>query len=120
MLRNKAAGAAILLLAGASVAIACGPFFPWQLLDVRSDTLTETPHNSFVFEASHLVPAPSENLKTDEQEYVDNDQLAIEKHTAELKGLSSEEASRISVMRDGNDTDAGAYAAGEGLPDASI
>jgi hypothetical protein len=47
-------------LAMGTVAIACNPEFPWQLLDNRAQTLKTAPANSFLFEMQHLVPAPAD------------------------------------------------------------
>ncbi len=56
---------ALALLAG-SLAWACGPDFPFQLLDDRSATLKQTPANTFAFEMMHLAPKPSRNFPVDE------------------------------------------------------
>ena len=76
-----------------SVAIACGPFFPWQLLDDRPATFKATPANSFVFEAMRLVPLPGGKLKAIEGD--DPNALA----TAEAVGLSPEQAALVQQMR---------------------
>ena len=57
-----------LLLCGASLAVACGPDFPWQLLTDRVGTLRGTPANSFAYEAAHLVPSPRDKLQAIEFE----------------------------------------------------
>jgi cellulose synthase operon protein C len=105
-----------LFLAGASVAIACGPYFPWQLLDDRTVTLQATPHNSFAYEASHLV-TPTDHLKAIELGYapVDNLNFASELADAEKVGLTADQAAQIEAMRGAGDA---AYEKGAGLPEA--
>jgi tetratricopeptide (TPR) repeat protein len=63
MWNRKIATAAVLAAGCGAAAIACGPFFPWQLLDDRAQTLRATPVNSFGFEAKHLAPTPVDKLK---------------------------------------------------------
>src|ERR1700680_1191454 len=46
-----------------SAAIACGPDFPWQLLDDRPATFKATPANSFAYEAVRLGSPPADGLK---------------------------------------------------------
>jgi hypothetical protein len=63
-MRNRKIAIAAVLAAGCgAAAIACGPFFPWELLDNRGQTLKATPVNSFGFEAKHLAPTPTDKLK---------------------------------------------------------
>ncbi len=115
MFAHKAVVAALLIVAGASVALACGPDFPWQLLDDRNDTLKETPKNTFAFEVEHLA-APTGKLKPDERSF-DNDALAKELTTAEEAGLSPAQAGTLARMR-GAASGEDAYALGAGLPQA--
>lgn len=118
MCGRKISIVALLLFAGASVALACGPFFPWQLLDDRTATLRATPKNGFVYEVSHFVPAPGDHLKAVEPVPSETDpDRAPERATAEAQGLSPDQVDRIALMRVAAD-DAAAYAAGEGLPEA--
>jgi tetratricopeptide (TPR) repeat protein len=63
MWNRKIAAAAVLAAGCGAAAIACGPFFPWELLDNRGQTLKATPVNSFGFEAGHLAPSPADKLK---------------------------------------------------------
>ena len=94
---RKYFAAGFMLLFGASIAIACGPFFPWQLLDDRTFTLKSTPANSFAFEAAHLVPPPHDHLKAVELGYTENytadERDALSK--AEVEGLSAGEVKLI-------------------------
>ncbi len=56
--------AAVILVASASagVAIACGPDFPWQLLDDRVATVTGAVGLDFSREASRLTPVARDGL----------------------------------------------------------
>ena len=54
--------AAAILLAGGGVVWACGPFFPWQLLDDRERTMSDPVGFDFAFEISRLIPAVQDNL----------------------------------------------------------
>jgi len=93
--------AAALGLIGMSAAIACGPFFPTQLLDDRAGTLKTAPVNSFAFEASRLV-TPSDDLKAVEAPYdwlQSDDQLPKQRATAEAQSLSPAQARLLLAMR---------------------
>lgn len=48
----------VLAVACLGVAWACGPNFPWQLLDDRDETVSQPVGLGFTFEASRLVDAP--------------------------------------------------------------
>ena len=91
--------AGVVLALGASVALACGPDFPWQLLDDRQETLAAMPSNSFAYEAAHLVPAPADNLKAVEFPDFQRDQAPAQFAQAEAAGLSAEQAAAVSEMR---------------------
>ena len=52
---DRATIGALAALASIGAAFACGPFFPWQLLDNRDKTLSEPVELGFDFEASRLV-----------------------------------------------------------------
>ncbi len=76
-----------------SIALACGPEFPWQLLDDRPATFKATPANSFAFEAVRLVPPMTGKLRAIEGD----DPNALAK--AEAVGLSPEQAALVEHMR---------------------
>lgn len=101
--RVELAAAALLVCFGASLALACGIQFAWQLLDNRAATLDTMPVDtrSFAYAEVHLVPAPKDNLITDEAAYSspDNDALAQDIAKAETKGLTSDEAAAVRQMR---------------------
>jgi hypothetical protein len=99
--RSWIIAAAALGAIGMSAAIACGPFFPIQLLDDRAGTLKTAPVNSFAFEAGRLV-TPSDDLKAVEAPYdwlQSDDQLPKQRATAEAQSLSPAQARLLVAMR---------------------
>ncbi|HWU25500.1 MAG TPA: hypothetical protein VN154_03780 [Rhizomicrobium sp.] len=119
MFGRKAIAGILFFFAGASLALACGPFFPWQLLDKRATTLKSTPHNSFAYEAAHLVAPPRDRLKPVEPDYFDvnaepngSDYLMTEE-----SGIDARVAERVRSMELAS-TGSEAYAVGKGLPEA--
>ncbi len=58
----------LLLAAGVGVAMACGPNFPWQLLDDRDETMSDPVALSFRFEAIRLVPPPGDGRRAVERD----------------------------------------------------
>lgn len=116
--------AGTLVLAATSAALACGPFFPWQLLDSRSETLKAAPTSGFSFEAARLVAAPDDGMKPVEIENPgwnsdeDNQKAALQQRTdAEAIGLTADQVALVTRMRAADDGDA-AFALGAGLPEA--
>ncbi|MDG3443696.1 hypothetical protein [Nitrospirillum amazonense] len=108
----------VLLLTGvAGIAIACGPDFPWQLLDRREVTLAETPANPFAWEAAHLVPAPTDTMKAVENRWATDDTRAKLRTDAETAGLPADAPALIGALRAAGNGDK-AYALGEKLPAA--
>ncbi len=117
---RKAIAIALFLLAGVAVALACGPDFPWQLLDDRNDTLKATPKNSFAFEAAHLVPAPKDHLKAVEANpYEGPDDTANTLMKADAEGVTKDQARLIQLMRE-QPNEAQALEEGSGLPPAIL
>jgi tetratricopeptide (TPR) repeat protein len=55
---HRIVSAALVATACIGGALACGPFFPWQLFDDRADTVTTPVGVSFSFEISRLVATP--------------------------------------------------------------
>jgi len=82
------------LVLAVSAALACGPFFPTQLLDGRAATLRTAPANSFAFEAVRLVSRPPDNFQSVEDS---DDPLALAK--AETDGLAYDQATLVEHMR---------------------
>jgi tetratricopeptide (TPR) repeat protein len=83
---------------GASVALACGWDFPWQLLENRAATLDTMPvdSKSFAYTEAHLFPAPTDKLTTEESD--DQDDMEQTVH-AEVAGLASDQADIVQQMR---------------------
>ena len=124
MYSRRFAAVCTLILIGASAALACGPFFPWQLLDDRSETLKAAPINGFSFEAARLVPAPDDGLKPVEIENSgwnsdeDKQKAALKQRTdAEAVGLAADQVALVTKMRSVESGDA-AFALGADLPEA--
>src|SRR5271163_2021352 len=115
VLRNKGTSmwlhklilAGIIVLLGVTAAVACGIFFPWQLLDNRAATLKEGPANSFAFEATHLVSPPTDGLKALEG--------APSTDSEEATEVSAEQLDAIGTMRSSKSGDE-AFAEGAVLP----
>lgn len=62
------------------VALACGPNFPWQLLDSREGTVKAPVELNFAFEMSRLVDAPKDSLRAVEADRpVDDEALNAER-----------------------------------------
>ena len=78
-------------------ALACGPFFPQELLADRKASLLELPDGAFAFEAAHLLPRPDDHLRAVEAEDAQSAQDARDK--IEVAGLSADEAWRVNSMR---------------------
>ncbi len=95
MKRQWIVAALVTGLAG-SVAWACGPMFPNQLLDQRAGTLKATPQNSFAFEAMHLLE-PTDQL-TPEAPNVSADG-ADQAAQAKALGLSPAQADRVAALK---------------------
>ncbi|WP_448204408.1 tetratricopeptide repeat protein [Azospirillum sp. sgz302134] len=116
MFDRKVAVLAVGAALAVTTAIACGPDFPWQLLDRREATLTAAPANGFAFEAAHLLPAPADGLKAVEPTGWDHDEDK-DRDEAERAGLTEEQGGLIAAMRSAPSGDE-AFARGEGLPTA--
>ncbi|MDR3538770.1 MAG: hypothetical protein P4L71_19905 [Acetobacteraceae bacterium] len=118
MSRRSLVLACLGLCVAVSVAVACGPDFPWQLLDDRTATLKATPANSFAYEAAHLAPPPADMLQavevTDAWEEHALDQARAK---AEAVGLTPAQAAQIARMRRAPNGEV-AFALGTGLPEA--
>src|SRR3984957_5505456 len=89
--------AVVLACFGASVALACGFYFPWQLLDNRAATLDTMPVDtkSFAYAEAHLFPSPNDKLIAEE---TDEDGIAEAVH-AEVAGLAPDQANVVQQMR---------------------
>jgi tetratricopeptide (TPR) repeat protein len=79
------------LLGGGAIgaAVACGPFFPWQLLDNRAETVAQPIDLGFGFEVARLVPAASDGLRAVERADWSNPPPAPEAPAAEQQEAKS-------------------------------
>jgi hypothetical protein len=108
---------AVTLSTGAVAVMACGPFFPLQLLDDRAATLAATPSNSFAYEATHLLAA-SDTLKAVERRSNGYDEApAVNPDEPDKASLPAAQWQALQAMRQAPD-DEQAYALGAGLPPA--
>ncbi|CAN5601252.1 hypothetical protein BH10PSE6_BH10PSE6_07210 [soil metagenome] len=67
MSRHRIAIVTTVALAAIGGALACGPDFPWQLLDDRHATMTEPVTFGFAFDSTRLVLAPQDTRRAVEQ-----------------------------------------------------
>ena len=77
--------AALAAAACIGVALACGPNFPWQLLDNREETVNAPVELNFAFEVSRLVSPPKDSLRAVEADRPVDDEAV----TAEREELQS-------------------------------
>src|SRR5689334_5344262 len=73
---NKIATASLLTAIGIGTAIACGPDFPWQLLDNRDQTVSDKVELSFAFEVARLAKAPDGGPRAVEADQRDDTEAA--------------------------------------------
>lgn len=89
MSRHRTLVVALAAVAAIGSALACGPDFPWQLLDDRHATMTDPVAFGFSFDATRLVAAPQDKLRAAEPTGNDYgappepEVVAIERHEAE-------------------------------------
>ena len=69
MSSNRIVVGAVVAVACLGVALACGPNFPWQMLDNRDQAVADPIGLGFTFEASRLVSAPKDRLAVVEPDY---------------------------------------------------
>ena len=121
---NRIVVAALLAAACIGGALACGPNFPWQLLDNREETVTEPVELNFAFEASRLVGAPNDSLRAVESDRpVDDEAVVAEREEVQSgawRGLMPAATNdwllaRLEAARRADDGEA-ARAAAAGLP----
>ena len=82
---NRIGVTALVAAACIGVALACGPNFPWQLLDSREETVNAPVELNFAFEVSRLVSAPKDSLRAVESDRPVDDEAV----TAEREELQS-------------------------------
>lgn len=121
---DKTLWAAVIAVAGIGVAAACGPNFPWQLFDSRSESVSEPISLDFDSKAKELAAAPSGGLKAVESEEPSATSEAIQAERREAdsgawRGLASGATTflvrRLALAREA-ENGAAALAAGDGLP----
>jgi hypothetical protein len=121
---------ALVAAAGIGGALACGPDFPWQLLDDRSATLLDAPAGlSFIGQLKALVAPPQGTLEVVEHEDADDrklEPLKVEEDEAasdvwrtliERPLTPKDYSARVSAARRAPTAEQ-ALAAGDGLPAA--
>ena len=134
---NRIAVSALLAAACIGGALACGPFFPWQLLDNRDQTMSDPVGLGFAFEASHLANVPNDRLRAVEPidrtspnaDAAEPEPVVAEREEAlsgawralmrEPVGDSDALVAKLAAARDAADGDA-AMTAGAGLPIAVV
>lgn len=138
MSSTKIVVGAVVAAACLGVALACGPDFPWQLLDNRDQTVADPVGLGFNFEASRLVAAPKDKLQLVEPRdptrgYYDDkappEVVASERAEAESdawQGLMTNpnldvqaRLAKLEAARRAGDGEA-VLAAGRGLPEAVL
>lgn len=131
---NRTAVFAGLLALGVAGALACGPNFPWQLLDDRDETMSDPVALSFRFEAVRLVPTPGDDRRAVERDdptgptgKAEPEAVAVEREEARsgawralLPGESTDTlVAKLEAARGAADGEA-ALASGAGLPTAVL
>lgn len=134
MFFNRTAVAAVLAAAAIGGALACGPDFPWQLLDDRDQTVSDRVEFNFAFEGARLVSVPNDGPraveadKTVESDKVDEPEVVAAERAEILSGAwhgltdaTADDAlsSRLAAARAADDG-AAVLTAGQGLPPAVL
>ncbi|WP_257385213.1 hypothetical protein [Tahibacter caeni] len=107
-LRSLALATALWSLPG----LACGPYFPHELLTDRHASVYDLVEGTFDFEATQLVPRPAAVFKPNENPW---EAPGESRDTLEKEELGEDGWAKAQAMREAAD-DASAWAAGEGLP----
>ena len=90
---NRVGVTALVAAACIGVALACGPNFPWQLLDSREETVNAPVELNFAFEVSRLVSAPKDSLRAVESDRPVDDE-AVTRQQPPRGQFSNEEEGR--------------------------
>lgn len=121
---NRIGVTALVASACIGAALACGPNFPWQLLDSREETVNAPVELNFAFEVSRLVSAPKDSLRAVESDRpVDDEAVTAEREELQsgawrgLMAAATDEwlMARLEAARRADSGDA-AKAAAAGLP----
>ncbi|CAN5909105.1 hypothetical protein BH11PSE3_BH11PSE3_07020 [soil metagenome] len=133
---NRIVLAGFLAVVALGTAMACGPDFPWQLLDNRDSTVSDRIELNFAYEAARLVSPPGDGrraIETDRGSQPAMDEAVGAEQAEILSGawrglvesapagqLSAEQlTSRLAAARAAHDGDA-VHASGHGLPIAVL
>jgi len=129
---RRIAVAALVASACVGGALACGPFFPWQLFDDRAETVSKPVGVGFAFEVARLVAPPRDAMRAVEPDPYDipeSEPVAAERREIAqgawspfLRGVRrspDELTSRLEAARHAVDGKA-ALDAGAGLPQAVL
>ena len=126
---NRMVVVALLVIAGIGGALACGPDFPWQLLNSRDQTVSDRVELNFAFEATHLVDVPGDGPRAVERDDTNSPEAVAsereEVRSGAWRGLLAGAIdtdmleSKLDAARAANDGDA-ALSAGAGLPVAVV
>ncbi|MBS0549596.1 MAG: hypothetical protein JSR24_17715 [Proteobacteria bacterium] len=123
---DKTLWAAVVSVAGIGVAAACGPNFPWQLFDSRSEAVAEPISLDFDSKVKELAAAPTGALKAVESEEPSDtpEAVAAERREADsgawrgqATGATTFLMRKLALARAAENGDA-ALTAGVGLPPA--
>lgn len=116
--RKKLALAIAATLSISTVAVmACGPFFPLQVLDNRAATLAATPSNSFAYEAAHLLPAGDTLQAVETPSYGYDDTPTVSPDQPDQASLPAAQWQALQAMRQAP-SDEQSYDLGAELPPA--
>jgi tetratricopeptide (TPR) repeat protein len=133
MSRRRIVIAALVGLSGIGGALACGPFFPWQLLSDREATLSDPPVGlGFMSQLKNLVPPPQGTLQAvdhiDDEDarklepfHVEEDEAKSDAWRGLVEQPLSENAylAKLSAARRATTADE-TLVAGDGLPTAVV
>jgi len=121
---DRTAWVSVIAVAGIGVALACGPNFPWQLFDSRSETVTDPIALDFDSKAAQLAATPPAKLAAVETEDRSDTPEAVASERQEaasgawralVPGTPATLARQLDAARGARDG-AAALAAGDGLP----
>ncbi len=131
---NRIALTAVLAAAAIGGALACGPNFPWQLLDDRDRTVSDRVEFNFAFEGARLVSVPNDGPRaveadrTVEADKADEPEVVVAERAEILSGawhglmaatVDDALSSRLAAARAASDGVA-VLTAGNGLPPAVL
>jgi cellulose synthase operon protein C len=126
---NRVVVVTLLLLAGIGGALACGPNFPWQLLNNRDQAVSDRVELDFAFEATRLVDVRGDGPRAVERDDANLPEAVVseraEVRSGAWRGLLAGAVdidmleAKLDAARSANDGDA-VLSAGAGLPIAVV